>query len=219
MTKATTDQPDPKNGKSKEEQQRRVLEYQHFDLKKFKVTKDGVDVTHHENAIEPLQSAVSGEYQPHPDLKVSMDKLQLYMATRLGLLLGWDHAREHLGLKKEDALAMAVKGHEEAVERCNVNGLTFVGEGETAGVMITGSVKLIHGGSFGLAVPKITFGKTVLGYEDDVQEICEEIKKEVYAYRFQSKKLQLDLDTELKKKVNPEMFGHPKENSDQNELV
>lgn len=194
----------------KKEQQMRVLEYQHFDLKKFKVTKDGLNVEHHENVIEPRTINVSSEYQPHPDLKVKMDQLQLYMATRLGLLEGWDFSREHLGIEKEDEMKQAVQNHKDTIARCNVNGLTFLGEGETAGVQITGSVKCTNGGSFGLAVPKIIFDSDKLGYESEVKEICEEIKIEVYAYRFQSKKLQLDIETELKKKENPGMFIEPK---------
>lgn len=201
--------------KLKEEQQNRNLEYQHFDLKKFKVTKDGLDVTHHENVIEPRTISVSSEYQPHPDLKEKMDQLQLYMATRLGLLEGWDFSRAHLGLKKEDEMKQAVQNHKDTIARCNVNGITFLGEGDTFGVSITGSIKCPKGGSFGLAVPKITFESDKLGYETEVEEICEEIKKEVFAYRFQSKKLQLDIETELKKKENPELFNDTKTNNEE----
>lgn len=194
--------------KTKEEQQSRRLEYQHFDLRKFKVTKDGVDVTHHESGMEAGEITKRGEVQPHPDLKEKMDQLALYMATRLGLLQGWDYSRTHI--KEEEALKGAMEGHKEVIERMNVNGLTFVGEGETAGVMITGSIKVPKTGSTGLTVPKITFGSDKLGYETEVEEICEEIKREVYAYRFQSKKLQLDIETEAKKKENPELFQEPK---------
>ncbi|MCK5342979.1 MAG: hypothetical protein KAR20_06225, partial [Candidatus Heimdallarchaeota archaeon] len=176
--------------KTKPEQKTRRLEYQHFDLRKFKVTKDGVDVTHHEGGIDAGEIIKKGEVQPHPDLKKMMDLLQIYMATRLGLLEGWDFCREHIDREMEE---MAIKGHKDAIERCNVNGLTFVGEGELAGVMITGSIKVPHSGSTGLSVPKITFKSDTLGYEKEVQTLCEEIKKEVFAYRYQSKKHQLDL--------------------------
>lgn len=188
--------------KTKEQQQRRQLEYKNFNLMKMKMLKDGQDgvfVQHHENFENPCESKWTGEYQPHPDLIAAMDRLQLYMATRLGLLEGWDYSREQL---KSDSnlLKQVMIKHEDVVGMMKPSGIQFVGSGETAGVMITGSIDVPKGGSTGLTVPKITFGKTVLGYEDDVQEICEDIKKEVYSYRFQSKKAQLDIETEAKKK-------------------
>jgi len=189
-------------------QRRRTIEYQEFDLIKFKITKDGVDVTHHESGDDPGGNTKTGESQPHPDLKKKMDELKLYMATRLGLLQGWDFSRENLKGDLE-LLKIALDGHKETLGRCNVNGLTFMGEGETYGVSITGSLAVPNGGSFGLAVPKITFGSDKLGYEQEVQEICEQIKSEVYQYRFQSKKLQLDVNTEIEKVENPDLFVIP----------
>lgn len=195
--------------KSKEKQQQRVIEYKNFKLLKFKVTKIGVDVTHMEPGEEGGKITKEGKAQPHPDLKLAMDKLKLYMATRLGLLTGWDYSREHLK-KADEVLQGAVDGHKEALDYCNVNGLTFVGEGDTAGVQITGSIKVPKGGSTGLAVPKITFSKDTLGYENDVEELCEKVKIEVYAYRYQHKKAQLDLidnapDDLFDKNKKPEM--------------
>lgn len=84
------------SNKSKEEQQRRVMPLSAFDLKKAKITKDGVDVTHHETGTDAGEITKSGEVQPHPDLQDALDGLKLYMATRLGLLTGWDHCRESL---------------------------------------------------------------------------------------------------------------------------
>lgn len=180
--------------KTKQEQQRRLLEYKDFDLIKMKLTDKGVYVEHHENGTEPGTDKRNGEYQPHPDLLNALDALKLYMATRLGLLEGWDFAREHLKNSKNH-LKSAIMKHEEVIERMNVNGITYVGEGETRGVMITGSIQTPKGGSTGLAVPKITFGKEVLGYETEVEELCGEIRKETYGYRFQKKKLQEDINT------------------------
>lgn len=195
-------------------QRRRTIEYQEFDLIKFKITKDGVDVTHHESGDDPGGNTKTGESQPHPDLKKKMDELKLYMATRLGLLQGWDFSSENL--KGDlDLLKIALDGHKETVGRCNVNGLTFMGEGETYGVSITGSLAVPNGGSFRLAVPKITFGSDKLGYEQEVQEICEKIKSEVYQYRFQSKKLQLDVNTEIEKVENPDLFIIPELQGDE----
>lgn len=185
--------------KSKETQQTRKVEFQHFQVKKFKITPKGVDITHIEIGEDTGEIATVGRVVPHPDLKEKMNQLKIYMATRLGLLQGWDFSRANLKLKNEDLLKQALDGHKDAIDSCNVNGLTFVGEGDLFGVIITGSLKTPKGGSAGMAIPKITFGKEVLGYEKEVEEICDEIKEEIYAYRFQHKKAQLDIETEAEK--------------------
>lgn len=178
---------------TKENQQGRILPREDFNLEKFKFTKDGVSVKHHLGGTDPQTQSNDCDWRPHPDLITKVDKLQLYMATRLGLLTGWDFAREHLK-KNPNYLKKAMDGHKATVAICNVNGITLVGEGETAGVMITGSIKTPKNGSTGLAVPKIAFGKSDLGYETDVQEICEEIADEVYNYLILKKKEQANIE-------------------------
>lgn len=182
--------------KDKAEQQGRIIPLSAFGLKKVKITKEGVDVTHHESGTNAGEIIKKGEVQPHPDLKAALDQLQLYMAQRLGLTQGWDFAREHLK-KDHELLKLAMDQYTEALNRCNVNGIKLVGEGETYGVQITASLKTPGGGSTGLAVPKITLGTTPkLGYEPEVQVIVDLIKSEVYKYRFQGKKLQQELKFE-----------------------
>lgn len=179
-------------GRTVEEQKGRILPREDFNLMKFKLTKDGAVITHHLAGTQPQDVTAVVDVKPHPDLQKAMDQLKLYMATRLGLLGGWDFAREHLK-KNPNYLQKAIAGHESAKDVCNVNGLTFLGEGETAGVSITGSIKTPKSGSVGLAVPKITFGKEDLGYEEDVLQITKEITDEVYNYLILRKKEQTDV--------------------------
>lgn len=179
--------------KPKEEQQGRIMPREEFNLQKFKVTKDGLTITHHVNGLNPADITANVEVKPHPDLKEKMDKLKVYMATRLGLLEGWDFSREHLK-KNPNYLQNAIAGHKTAKDRCNVNGLTFLGSGETYGVSITGSISTPINGSVGLAVPKISFDKNDLGYEDEVFEICKEITDEVYSYLILRKKEQTNVE-------------------------
>jgi len=186
------------NGKTVDEQKQRQLEFKHFDLRKIKMQKKGADVDHHEGGSDAGIVSKIGETAPHPDLQKVLDELKPFMARRLGLLEGIDTATE---MAKGDlhALKPVLEKRKEIQNRCNVNGLTFTGSGDKYGVMITGSVSTPENGSFGLAVPRITFGQDVLGYEDEVDEICERIKKEVYAYRFQNKKAQLDIEFEAER--------------------
>lgn len=179
-------------GRSVQEQQGRLLPRNEFNLAKFKFTKDGIKVSHYIKG-ESSHIDVEVEEKPHPDLIEKTKELQLYMATRLGLLEGWDFSREKVKSNQDD-LKLAMQGHKDALERCNINGLTFLGEGETYGVTITGSIKTPKSGSVGLAVPKITFGKNDLGYEEDVENICDEIKDEVYNFLILKKKEQTNIE-------------------------
>lgn len=188
--------------KDKAEQQRRVLEYQHFDMVKFKVADERATVKFYEFGNE---HTVSPKEHVHPDLTNKLNELKLYMATSIGLLSGWDFARDKIK-KDPDALKMAIEGHKETVNRCKPNGFGFVGEGETRGVAFTGSIKSPFAGQTGLSFPKITFGKEVFGIEQEVEQLCEEIKAEIYAYLFQSKKAQLDIETEAEKAESMGMF-------------
>lgn len=173
-----------------EEQKGRIMPREDFNLTKFKRTKEGLFIAHHVGGPNPADVTADVDVKPHPDLQAKMNELQLYMATRLGLLEGWDYSRDNL---KGEKLKKAMNGHKETLERCNVNGITYLGEGETRGVTITGSIKTPKSGSVGLAVPKITFGKDTLGYEGEVEQICEEITDEVYNYLILRKKEQTDL--------------------------
>jgi len=193
---------------SKEKQQGRILPREDFHLMSFKLSKDGVFIKHHLGGADPQTQTNDVDAKPHPDLKSTMDQLQLYMATRLGLVEGWDFSREHLK-KNPNYLQKAIQGHKDAVARCNINGITFVGEGETAGVMITGSIKTPKNGSVGLAVPKIKFGDTELGYETEVEEICKEISDEIYNYLILKKKEQASVEDQAEGFDNNGNFEDP----------
>lgn len=171
---------------------RPVIPLEAFDLRKAKVNKEGVYVEFHEGGTDPGINKKDGDYQPHPDLQDSLDGLKNYMAQCLGILEGWDFARENLK-ENSDALEEAMRKYEATIDLCKVNGITILGDGESKGVKITGSLKTPGGGSTGLATPKITFGQSKLGYEVEVETLVEKVVEEVYKYRFNGKKLQTSI--------------------------
>lgn len=192
--------------KSKEEQLGRILEYQHFDLVSFKFNKDkGLDLVYYNRLFPNAKENPKSKVVSHPDLQSKLDQLKIHFATKIGLLEGWDFAREHTR-KDLPTLELAQKGHQEVLERIKITGLTFAGEGETYGVSIIGYVKFPKKGGTGMSAGKILLDGSTLGYEDDVKEICEEVKQEVYAYRFQNKKAQLDIESEADKAKQAGMF-------------
>lgn len=173
---------------------KRVLNYENFDLQKVKLTKEGINVEYYEKGGTFDKHTVEAVGLPHPDLIGAFESLQLYMAMRLGLLKGWDFAREQLK-KKPESLQEAINGYEEELSRCNVSGIVFVEQEQLKGIKITGSLKCEYG-AVGLATPNITFSSDKLGFEKDVEDLCEVAKKETFLYLFKNKKAQQDLVTQ-----------------------
>lgn len=182
---------EPKQPKSKEVQQMRKLDFKNFDLEKVKLTSEGLSVTYYEKGTNAVKHMIECEGEPHPDMNEKFNLLQPYMARRLDLLAGWDFARENTR-KDPEALAQAVENYNKCVERCKVSGIVYVGKDQLRGIKITGSVKC-NESSVGLATPNITFSSEKLGFEQDVEDICEQIRSEVYLYVFSHKRAQEDL--------------------------
>lgn len=169
-----------------------VLNYENFDLGKIKIDKKaGILFSFTEKGGNGKDYNVKDPNLAHPDLTNAIDKLKYYMAMRLNLIQPLEDIQALLGKNKE-AHEKVEELISEAVDRCSVSGIVFVGSGSLAGVKITGSLKC-NGGVVGMATPNIIFESDKLGYEEDVQDICEDIRKEVYNMHFKNKKAQLDL--------------------------
>lgn len=169
----------------------RKLDYQNFDLVKMKINKDGVDMEYFEKGGQNDKYVVNCLGQAHPDLTSALDELKEIAAKRLCLVTGWDYAREELRVDL-DKLKGAKDGYDLEVERFKPSGIVFVGKDGLRGVKITGSLKC-GTASVGMAIPNITFASEKLGYEQEVEEICERIKKETWCYHFKNKRAQQDL--------------------------
>lgn len=180
----------------------RKIEYQNFDLQKVKVSKDGLDIHFFEKGGTGDKHLVECTGQPHPDFTNALEKLKTYFAMRIGLLKGWDFAREELR-GDSDKLKEAIAGYNAEVERCSVSGIVFVGSDQLSGIKITGSLKC-EMGAVGMATPNITFASDKLGYENDVDELCETIKSETYLYHFKNKRAQQDLLDQVEEAENGE---------------
>lgn len=170
---------------------KRSLEFQNFDLQKVKVTKEGINVDFYEKGNGNDKHTIECVGIAHPDLINAVASLDLYLALRLDILSGWDFARENTRDNLE-VLAQAKKGYDDAIERCKTSGISYAGNGQLRAVKITGTLKCGNQ-SIGLASPNVTFSSEKLGYEKDVESICDKINEEVYNYIFKNKRAQQDL--------------------------
>lgn len=198
--------------KTKEKQQGRLMPQKNFLLLGFKANLKGVSGTYYDVDERNREMRFADDHEPHHDLLNTMANLRTYVAQKVGLLAPWDFAREHLK-GNADALKLAIQGHEDTINSITITGVAFVGEGDKKGVDIKFYLKFLHGNGKGMNSGKITFNPGVqeLGYEDEVEEICEEIRKEVYNYTVIKKKAQLDIETEADKAEDPDMFTSAQE--------
>lgn len=197
-----------KNNESRttDEQKGRIVEYKNFDLKSVKInTHKGLDLMYY-NLLQPnLTEEPKSKNLPHPDLIDKLNQVRLYYAEKLGLLEGWDFAREHCK-KTPDSLKLAKDGHQAVIDRITMKSMTFSGEGETFGVSFSAYVKFPKKGGSGIPSGKYSLHGEA-EHVDDLTKICEEIKEEVYAYRFQNKKAQQDIVDQANKAGDDGLFA------------
>jgi len=182
--------------------QKRELNFSDFVPSKIKISDDGLDVDYSEKGSSGDDVGRKGHGAPSPQFTEALNRLQLYMARRLGLLT-WFYKLEPEIKGVNDTYEQALKLYNAEIERCKVTGVVFVGSEQLAGVKITGTLKC-ESGSVGMATPNITFASEKLGYEKEVKEITEILKEEAFLYIFKRKRAQLDLEDEIEAAENPE---------------
>ncbi len=178
--------------KTHELQRTRRLEFQHFGLKKVKTTKDGLAVSYSELGGSVNEIVIVAHGEPHPHLTKALEDLAQNYALSTGLLSGWDFARENLRDKPE-ILKEAIIGNDREIGRCKVVGVAYLGDGDTAGAKILGSLKCDNNW-VKLDTPKIPFANDKLGYEKTVERQVEFLRAEVYNYIFNNKRAQEDIE-------------------------
>lgn len=178
--------------KSHEQQRQRRIEFQHFGLKKVTPTKDGLKAKYFELGGIVNQIEIVAHGDPHPDFTKSLTELAMYYGMSLGLLEPWDWAREVLK-DNEELLREALNGNERTLNRLLVKGVAYLGDADTAGVKILGSMKCDNNW-VKCDTPKIPFATDKLGYEKTVQKLVEKVRAETYNYLFNNKRAQEDIE-------------------------
>ena len=179
---------------------KRKINYENFNLLKAKLKEYGADFHWIERGTSGGRHMYELKEIPHESLNESLEALSPYFAARIGIESGVNKVEE-IAKKSKDLLLiekiMDIKVKE--VERCEVSGISISGEGPLHGVTITGQVKVPIYGSYALGAPKINLQSDKLGYEEEIKEMCEEVRKAAYNILFLGakgplkKKTQLDL--------------------------
>ena len=128
--------------------------------------------------------SVESDSMPHEDLVNKLNELRSVLAESLGLLKGWDFAREN-NRKNDEKLAEAIRNYNEEILRCKVSGVTITDKG----IKISGSL-VCDEGAVGLTYPLVKFenedDETVIG--ETAKTIVDELQTEVWKFIYAGKR-------------------------------
>lgn len=89
--------------------------------------------------------------------------------------------------------ALARSFADQIVEKIEVRGVAWSGTGDNTGVVITSVFETTNGLKTCINTPRIKMATISFGFEEELEQIVERIKTEVYAYLFKGKQAQLSL--------------------------
>lgn len=170
-----------------------------FNLQKVKLEpKGGLQ------AVYQLTEVVKGEptvtdYQVnvardiHPDLQKLFKDLRSIVGRCIGLtsFLTITDGKE-LGLKAAEK-EIARKYAEGLLQKIDVRGISWSGQDENVGIIITSIYETPNGLKTCINTPRIKIAQTSFSFEEELEEIADAIKEEVYEFLFNGKQAQLSL--------------------------
>jgi len=174
--------------KSKEDQQGRNLNFDDFELVKFKKIDKGGEVAYYNVANTKLgKQTAEIKDKLHEDLIKAIEALKPIMARRVGLLDVTDHLITNFSTNTE-VMEYAVEEEKRQIDKCKISGIVFSGENQLKRCQITGSIKCPGYGSYGMASPGINLVSEELGFEEEAIEMFDSIIEEVYNHVFNGKR-------------------------------
>lgn len=129
----------------------------------------------------------------HPDLLGLFDDLR-NIVGRVFSITSFLTLFETDEMKLTDAKKMiARKFADELLEKIEVRGISWSGTAENVGVVITSVFETPNGLKTCINTPRIKMDQISFGFEEELETIVEQVKKEVYAYLFKGKQAQMSL--------------------------
>ena len=129
----------------------------------------------------------------HPDLLGLFDDLRnivgrVFNITSFLSLLESDDFK-----LTESKKALARSFADELLQKIEVRGVAWSGTGDNAGVVITSVYETPNGLKTCINTPRMKMATISFGFEEELEQIVEQIKNEVYAYLFKGKQAQMSL--------------------------
>lgn len=170
-----------------------------FSLSKVKLAKNGGIDVHYEVVEVVGNESYCNKYHVesakdiHPDLMTLFKNLRPIMARLFNItsFLTLVETDDFKATKKQKDIARDFA--DEEMQNIEVRGVSFSGADDNVGVVLTGLFTFSNGQKAAINSPRIKFDLFKFGFEDELEQICEEIEKETYLFLFKGKKAQLEL--------------------------
>lgn len=170
-----------------------------FNLSKVKLNPNGglqadyqlTETVGGEASITDYHATVSRDI--HPDMRGLFDDLRPIVArvfnitTFLTLLESGE--MKATKQQKENARLFA----DELIQKIDVRGLSWSGTEDNVGIVITSVFETPNGLKTCINTPRIKIGQISFGFEEELEQIVDLVKKEVYEFLFNGKQAQLSL--------------------------
>lgn len=170
-----------------------------FALSKVKLIKDGGLDVHYEvtetvgNEIYTNKYHVESAKDIHPDLADCFNRLRPIMGRIFNItsFLSFMETPETKATKAQKDAAREYA--DEMLRNIEVRGVSFSGQDDNVGVVLTGLFAVSNNQKTAINSPRLKFNTETFGFEEELEEIAGDIEREVYAFLFKGKKAQLEL--------------------------
>lgn len=166
-----------------------------FNLSKVKLVPDGgLKVEYQITEVSGGEPCVT-DYAATYTREVHLDLKEKFKALRavVGRVFGVTSFLSYLQGEKYPAMEEARAYADGLMDNYEIRGLALSGDGDGAGVVITAIFKTENGLKTCVNTPRIKTAQVSYGFEEELEQIVEDIKSEVYAYIFEGKQAQLSL--------------------------
>lgn len=170
-----------------------------FALSKVKTLKGGGLDVHYEVTETIGDESYTNKYHVesakdiHPDLRDCFNRLRPIMGRIFNItsFLSIVETPDFKATQKQNELSRDFA--DEMLKNIKVRGVSFSGQNDNVGVVLTGSFTVLDNQKTAINSPRLKFNTKVFGFEKELEEITADIETEVYAFLFKGKKAQLEL--------------------------
>jgi len=170
-----------------------------FSLSKVKMLKDiGLEVHFEVNEVINEQSYTNEHHyksakEVHPDLKALFVRLVPIMGRIYNItsFLSMIDVKDFKATEKQKQYSQEFA--KEALKAIEVRGVSFSGQDDNVGVVLSGVFTVSNNQKTALNSPRLKFSSETFGFEEELEEIVGDIEREVYAFLFKGKKADLEL--------------------------
>lgn len=170
-----------------------------FALSKVKTLKNGGLDVHYEVTETIGNESYTNKYHVesakdiHPDLRDCFNRLRPIMGRIFNItsFLSVVGTSDFKATEKQNELSRDFA--DEMLKNIKVRGLSFSGQDDNVGVVLTGLLAVLDDQKTAINSPRIKFNTKIFGFEKELEEIAADIETEVYAFLFKGKKAQLEL--------------------------